>query len=155
MAEASSYEQKLQAMGFEITPTTLDNGKFVQAVKTGHLVFTSGNVSSWQGEKIIGKVGQEVSVENGYKAARYSALNCLRAIKTVIGDLDNIVRIVKVFGMVNVAPDFTDTPAVIHGCSDLIREVFGEAGFHARSAIGMTLPYDYATEIEMIVEVKA
>lgn len=150
-----SYEQTLKDLGYDIQPVELDNGKFVQAVRTGNLIFTAGNVSSWQGDKIIGKVGREVSVEEGYKAARYSALNCLRAVKTLTGDLDKVTRIVKVLGMVNVAPDFNNTPAVIHGCSDLLRDVFGAAGLHARSAVGMTLPFDYATEIEMIVEVEA
>ena len=124
-----SYEQTLKDLGYDIQPVELDNGKFVQAVRTGNLMFTAGNVSSWQGDKIIGKVGREVSVEEGYQAARYSALNCLRAIKTLTGDLDKVTRIVKVLGMVNVAPDFNNTPAVIHGCSDLLREVFGGGGF--------------------------
>jgi enamine deaminase RidA (YjgF/YER057c/UK114 family) len=83
-----------------------------------------------------------------------AALNALRAIKTVAGGLDKVVRIVKVLGMVNVAPDFDNTPGVIHGCSDLLREVFGEVGYHARSAVGMTIPVNYAVEIEMVVEVQ-
>jgi enamine deaminase RidA (YjgF/YER057c/UK114 family) len=149
-----SYEAKLKEMGYAIEPVQLDNGKFVQAVRTGNLVFTSGNVSSW-GDKIIkGKVGRDLTVEEGYEGARFAALNCLRAIKTVTSSLDDIVRIIKVFGMVNVAPDFDNTPGVIHGCSDLLRDVFGEVGHHARSAIGLTVPFNFAVEIELIVEVK-
>jgi len=103
---------------------------------------------------VMGKVGQDISVEEGYAAARLATLNCLRAIKTLAGSLDAVTRIVKVFGMVNAAPDFNNTPAVIHGCSDLLLEVFGEAGRHARSAVGMTIPLNYAVEVEMIVEVE-
>jgi enamine deaminase RidA (YjgF/YER057c/UK114 family) len=149
-----SYEAKLKEMGYAIEPVQLDNGKFVQAVRTGNLVFTSGNVSTWGDKTIKGKVGRDLTVEEGYEAARFAALNCLRAIKTVTGSLDDIVRIIKVFGMVNVAPDFDNTPGVIHGCSDLLREVFGEVGHHARSAIGLTVPFNYAVEIELIAEVK-
>jgi enamine deaminase RidA (YjgF/YER057c/UK114 family) len=149
-----SYEAKLKEMGYSIEPVALDNGKFVQAVKTGNLIFTSGNVSSWGEKTIKGKVGKDLTVEEGYEGAKFAALNCLRAIKTITGSLDDIVRVVKVFGMVNVAPDFDNTPGVIHGCSDLLREVFGETGYHARSAIGLTVPFNFAVEIELIVEVK-
>ena len=149
-----SYEAKLKEMGYAIEPVELDNGKFVQAVKTGNLIFTSGNVSSWGEKTIKGKVGKDLTVEEGYEGAKFAALNCLRAIKTITGSLDDIVRIVKAFGMVNVAPDFDNTPGVIHGCSDLLREVFGETGYHARSAIGLTVPFNFAVEIELIVEVK-
>ena len=150
-----SYEAKLKEMGYTIEPTaSLDNGKFVLAARTGRLIFTAGCVPSWEGKVIKGKIGADLTVEEGYEAARLATLNCLQAIKTVAGSLDNVVRIVKVFGMVNVAPGFDNTPAVIHGCSDFLREVFGEAGLHARSAIGLTVPLNFAVEIEMIVEVE-
>ncbi len=100
-------------------------------------------------------VGRDVSVEEGYEAAKLCTLNCLRATKTLIGSLDNVAQVVKVLGMVNVAPDFDNTPAVIHGCSDLLIELFGEAGRHARSAVAMTIPAGWACEIEIIFEVKA
>lgn len=148
-----SYEAKLHEMGYTIEPVTLDNGKFLAAVRTGNLIFTAGQVSRWEGRDIKGKVGDDLTLEEGYAAARSCALNCLRAIKTVHGSLDSIVRIVKVFGMVNVAPGFDNTPGVMHGCSDLLREVFGEVGYHARSAVGMTIPFNYAVEVEMVVEV--
>lgn len=149
-----SYEAKLKEMGYTIEPVPLDNGKFVLAARTGNLVYTAGCVPNWEGKSIKGKVGSDLTVEEGYEAARLATLSCLQAIKSVVGSLDNIVRIVKVFGMVNVAPGFDNTPGVIHGCSDLLREVFGEAGLHARSAIGLTVPFNHAVEIELIAEVK-
>lgn len=150
-----SYEEKLQQMGVTIEPLELDTGKYVQAVRTGNLVFTAGQVSRWGDEAIKGKVGDDLTVEQGYEAAKLAALNCLRAVKAVTGSLDEIVRFVKVLGMVNVAPGFDNTPGVIHGCSDFLREVFGEeVGGHARSAVGMTIPLGWAVEIEMVVEVK-
>lgn len=149
-----SYEARLRELGYVIEPGQLDAGRLMHAVRTGNLIYTSGQVSAWGEQAIKGKLGRDLTVEQGYEAARFSALNCLRAVKTLSGSLDNIARIVKVFGMVNVAPDFDDTPAVIHGCSDLLIEVFGDAGRHARSAIGLTVPHNFAVEIEMIVEVR-
>ncbi len=148
-----SYEAKLRELGYSIEPIELDAGKLMHAVRTGNLIYTSGQVSRWGDREIKGKLGRDLSVEQGYEAARLCALNCLRAVKTLAGSLDNVAQIVKLLGMVNVAPDFDDTPAVIHGGSDLLREVFGAAGRHARSAVGMTIPLNYAVEIELIVEV--
>lgn len=149
-----SYEAKLAAMGYQIEPVKLDNGKFLAAVRTGNLIYTSGQTSQWDGREIKGKVGADLSVEEGYEAARMCALNCLRAIKTVAGSLDNIVQFVKVLGMVNVAPGFDNTPGVMHGCSEFLVEAFGPTGRHARSAVGMTIPFNYAVEVELIVEVR-
>jgi enamine deaminase RidA (YjgF/YER057c/UK114 family) len=149
-----SYEAKLSALGYSLEPVELNAGKIMHAVRTGNLIYTSGQVSRSDNREIKGKLGRDLTVEEGYEAARLSTLNCLRAIKTLAGSLDNVVQVVKVLGMVNVAPDFDNTPAVIHGCSDLLLEVFGEAGRHARSAVGMTLPQNYAVEIELIVEVR-
>lgn len=149
-----SYEAKLRELGYAIEPIDLNAGKIMHAVRTGNLVYTSGQVSRWEDREIKGRLGRDLTVEQGYEAARFSALSCLRAIKSLVGSLDQVVKVVKVLGMVNVAPDFDNTPAVIHGCSDLLLEVFGEAGRHARSAVGMTLPQSYAVEIEMIVEVQ-
>ena len=150
-----SYESKLHELGYTIAPIDLNAGKIMHAVRTGNLIYTSGQVSRWGDREIKGRLGRDLTVEQGYEAARFSALSCLRAIKSLAGSLDNIVQVVKVLGMVNVAPDFDNTPAVIHGCSDLLLEVFGEAGRHARSAVGMNLPLNFAVEIEMIVEIKA
>ncbi len=148
-----SYEAKLQEMGYTLGPVTMDNGKFMAAVRTGNLVFTSGQVSSFAGKTIKGKVGDDLTVEEGYEAAKLCALNALAAVKGITGNLDDIVRVVKLLGMVNVAPGFDDTPGCIHGASDLLRELLGDAGKHARSAVGMTIPFNYAVEIEMVVEV--
>jgi enamine deaminase RidA (YjgF/YER057c/UK114 family) len=149
-----SYEAKLKEMGYTIEPIELDAGKLMHAVRTGNLIYTSGQVPNRDGKVIKGKVGRDLSVEEGYEAAKLCTLNCLSAVKTLAGSLDNLDRVVKVFGMVNVAPDFDNTPAVIHGCSDLLIEAFGDAGRHARSAIGLAVPLNFAVEIEMIVEVK-
>lgn len=150
-----SYEAKLAALGYIIEPATpLDNGHFVQGVRAGNFLYTSGQVSVWGDKAIKGKVGLDVSPEEAVEAARYCTLNTLRAAKAVLGSLDKIVRVVKVLGMVNVAPGFDATPAVINGCSDFLREIFGEAGHHARSAVGMTLPLNFAVEIEMVFEVR-
>lgn len=142
-----SYEAKLRELGHTVEPVELNAGKIMLAVRTGNLIYTSGQVSRWGGQGIEGKLGADLTVEQGYTAALYSALGCLAAVKTLAGSLDNVVRIVKVLGMVNVAPGFDNTPGVIHGCSDLLLEVFGEAGRHARSAVGMTIPNNYAVEI--------
>lgn len=149
-----SYEAKLREMGYTIEAAELDNGAFLAAVRSGNLIFTAGQVSQWEGREVKGKVGTDVSVEEAAEAARLCALGCLKAVKSVTGDLDSIVRIVKILGMVNVAPDFNDTPTVMHGCSRFLREVFGEAGHHARSAVGMTIPFNYSVEVEMVVEVR-
>jgi enamine deaminase RidA (YjgF/YER057c/UK114 family) len=149
-----SYEAKLTALGYTVDTGELSSGRFMRAVRTGNLVYTAGAVSAWDGEEIKGKVGQDLSVEDGYHAARLATLAALKAVKSLVGSLDNVVRVVKVLGMVNVAPGFDATPDVIHGCSDFLLEVFGEAGRHARSAVGMTIPYNYAVEVELIVEVR-
>ena len=149
-----SYEAKLRELGYTVEPIELNAGKLMHAVRTGNLIYTAGQVSRWGDREIKGKVGGDLTLEAGYEAARFSALGCLAAIKTLAGSLDNLVQVVKVLGMVNVAPGFDNTPGVIHGCSDLLLEVFGAAGRHARSAVGMTLPVNYAVEIEMIVEVR-
>lgn len=149
-----SYEAKLKEKGYALQSNIeMSTGRFMHAVRTGNLVYTSGQVSRWGDKEIKGKVGRDVSVEEGYEAAKLCALNCLQAVHALAG-IDNVVRVVKVFGMVNVAPDFDDTPSVIHGCSDLLLEVFGDAGRHARSAIGLTVPHNWACEIEIVVEVK-
>lgn len=149
-----SYEAKLRELGYLIEPVELNAGRLMLATRTGNLIYTSGAVPRWGGQEIKGKVGGDLTVEEGYAAARLCTLGCLAAIKTLAGSLDNVVQIVKVLGMVNVAPGFDNTPAVIHGCSDLLLEVFGEQGRHARSAVGMTIPLNYAVEIEMIAEIR-
>ena len=121
-----------------------------------NLLFLSGSgPKKSNGEYIIGKVGEDLSIEEGYQAARITGINHLATLKSELGNLNKVKRIVKVLGMVNSSPDFTDQPKVINGFSDLMVEVFGERGKHARSAVGMaSLPIGIAVEIELIVEVE-
>jgi enamine deaminase RidA (YjgF/YER057c/UK114 family) len=147
-----SYLTKLHDLGYALEPLELNAGRLMHAVRTSNLVYTSGQVSRWGETLIKGKVGGDLSVEQGYEAAKLCALNCLRAVHQLVG-LDSVVRVVKVLGMVNVAPGFNNTPGVIHGASDLFITVFGEEGRHARSAVGMTIPDNFAVEVEAIFEV--
>jgi enamine deaminase RidA (YjgF/YER057c/UK114 family) len=144
-------EEKLKAMGLTVKEPSGPRGKLAPAVRSGNLVFTSGNTSSH-----IGKVGADVTLEEAYEGARQAILACLGAVKWLIGDLDRITQVVKLLGMVNCAEGFYNTPGVIHGATDLLLELFGpEAGWHARSAVGLyQLPGNCAVEIELIVEVK-
>ena len=148
-----SYENKLNQMGYTLEKVELNLGRLMGAVRSGNLVYTSGQVSRWGDTQIKGKLGQDLTVEQGYEAAKLCALGCIRAVHSLVG-VENVVRVVKVLGMVNVGPDFTNTPGVIHGASDTFLEVFGEAGRHARSAVGMVIPENYAVEVEAIFEVK-
>lgn len=129
---------------------------YVNAVRTGNLIFLSGKgPTNAEGKFIAGKVGVDMTLEEGKVAARNTGLNLLAVLKAEIGDLDKVKRIVKVLGMVNCQSDFTQQPQVINGFSDLMVEVFGEKGKHARSAAGVgSLPSNIPVEIEMIVEVE-
>jgi len=150
----NAYEDKLTALGYTLQPVEMASGRLMRGVRSGNLIFTSGQTSGW-GETIIkGQVGGDLTLEQGYQAARLATVNALRAIKSLTGSLDQVVQMVKVLGLVNAAPGFNETPAVIHGCSDLLLEVFGEAGRHARSAIGVVVPLNFAVEIELVVEVR-
>ena len=149
-------EAKLKALGLELPPTPRPAANYVGAVQTGNLLFISGHVPARDGQMAyVGKVGKDLSVEQGYEAARLVALNCLASAKSVLGDLDRITRVVKVLGMVNCSEDFGDQPKVINGASDLLVQLFGDSGRHARSAVGMqALPFGIAVEIEMIFELE-
>lgn len=149
-------EQKLKEMGIEIKPPAPRVSKIVSAVRTGNLVFLSGHGPTRpDGTNVVGKLGDDLTVEQGQEAARYTGIQLLTSLKAEIGDLNKVKRIVKVLGMVNCTPDFAQTPAVINGFTDLMLEVFGEQGKHARSAVGMvSLPNGIAVEIEMIVEIE-
>ena len=149
-------EAKLKELGLELPPTPNPAANYVGAVHTGNLLFVSGHGPTRDGRfAYVGKVGKDVSVEQGYEAARVVALNCLASAKSVLGDLDRIKRVVKVLGMVNCTEDFGEQPKVINGASDLLVQLFGESGRHARSAVGMqALPFGIAVEIEMIFEVE-
>ena len=145
-------EEKLKAMGIELAVLPVCDHPIERTKRTGNLLFVSGHGS----KKTLGKVGADLTVEQGYAAAREACIHCLEAIKMACGDLDKVTNFIKVLGMVNAAPDFTKHPAVMNGVSDLLIEAFGqEIGSHARSAVGMSsLPGGIAAEVEMIVEIK-
>lgn len=149
-------EEKLKEIGLELPPAVQPVANYVTAVRTGNLVFLSGQGPLREdGTLITGKIGSDLTQEEGYDAARRVGLGLLASLKTEIGDLDKVRRVVKLLGMVNCMPDFVDQPKVINGASDLLVDVFGDKGKHARSAVGMNaLPMNIAVEIEMIVEVE-
>jgi enamine deaminase RidA (YjgF/YER057c/UK114 family) len=149
-------ETKLREMGIELPQAVTPVANYVPAVRTGNLVFLSGHGPIKEDSSLItGKVGSDLTTEQGYAAARRIAIGLLGSLKAEIGDLDKVKQIVKLLGLVNCAPDFTDPPKVINGASDLFVEVFGDKGKHARSAVGTNaLPFNIAVEIEMIVEIE-
>ncbi len=151
----NSVSQRLAELGIELPPTPTPVASYVPAVRTGQLVYTSGQVPLAGGVlQAAGKVGAEVTPEDAVGHARTCALNALAAVHSLVG-IDSVVRVVKMVGFVASAPGFTGQPAVVNGASDLIGEVFGEAGAHARSAVGVAaLPLDAPVEIELIVEVR-
>ncbi len=151
-----SFETKVQELGLTIPTPAKPLAAYVPAVRTGNQVFVSGQLPSKDGQLLYkGLLGRDVTVEQGYEAARACAINCLGAVKALVGSLDNIVRIVKVTGFVAATPEFTDHPKVVNGASELMQQVFGEQGAHARAAVGMaSLPLGVPVEVEMIVEVK-
>lgn len=151
-----SVEARLRDLGLELPSPVAPVGNYVPAVRSGNLVFLSGHGPVGKDRLVTGKVGKDLTVEEGYEAAKLVAVGLLGSLKGLIGDLEKVRRIVKVLGMVNSDPSFTEQPRVINGASDLLVEVFGEKGKHARSAVGMNaLPFNIAVEIEMVVEVEA
>ena len=144
----------LKKLGYDFEPAPLEVLSFHAAARTGNLVFTSGQIPMLGDTAIRGKVGDDLDLDAGYKAAEICAVNCLRAIAAV-ADPDSIVRIVKVLGMVNVAEGFDDTSSVINGATDLLNAVLGEGNTHARSAVGMVLPSNWAVEVELVAELRA
>jgi enamine deaminase RidA (YjgF/YER057c/UK114 family) len=150
-----NVEEKLAQMGLTLPPPGPPAGNYIGAVRVGNLLFVSGHgPRRADGQYITGKVGRDVTTEQAYEAARLVMLNCLTSAKRELGDLDRIKRIVKLLGMVNCTEDFTEHPKVINGASDLLVELYGEHGRHARSAVGMQqLPMNIPVEVEMIVEV--
>ena len=151
-------ENKLNEMGYRLTESRRSAvGNFVPAVRTGNLVYLSGTGPGLPegGFLHVGKLGADLTIEQGYECARLTMLNLLSNLKGEIGDLDRLKRVVKLLCMINAAPDFEHTPRVANGASDLLVSLYGERGEHARSAVGMsTLPGGMPVEIEMIVEVE-
>lgn len=148
-------EEKIKELGFELPEVAKPLAAYIPAKQVGNLVMTSGQVPLVKGViNYAGKVGSDLSEEEGQKAAQICALNCLAAIKGVIGNLDKIVEVVKLTAFVASAENFTAQPKVANGASELIGKIFGEAGKHVRSAVGVTsLPLNAAVEIEMIVRI--
>jgi len=149
-------EEKLKQLGIDLGTVSAPVANYVNAVRTGNLLFLAGKGprADAQGRRPVGKLGREFTAEQGYQHARTVGLDLLAVMRAELGSLDKVKRVVKVLGMVNAVPDFTDHPKVINGCSDLFVEVLGEAGKHARSAVGMgSLPMGIPVEIECIVEV--
>ena len=153
---AQTPEEDLKAKGIELPVLPKPVANYVNAVRTGNLIYLSGKGPLRKdGTYITGKSGKDISIEQGYDAARLTAIIQIAVLKEMIGDLSKVKKIVKVLGMVNSSPDFYDQPKVINGFSDLIVDIFGEKGKHARSAIGVaSLPMNIAVEVEMIVEVE-
>ena len=156
MPDAMRIEKKLAKLGLELPQQPVPVGNYLPAARVGNLVFTSGQTARIDGERrYVGVVGQEVSPADAYLSARDATLNCLACVKQAVGSLDRVKRVVKVVGFVNAGRDFATQPAAINGASDLLEELFGEAGRHARSAVGLSsLPSNVSVEVELIVEVR-
>lgn len=150
-----AVEQKLAELGVTLHEPVSPVANYVGFVRTGNLLFVSGQICLGADGKLIakGKLGANVSVEDGVAAARGCAINILAQVKAALGDLDKVARVVRLGGFVNSTPDFIDAPKIINGASDLMVEVFGEAGRHARSAVGVyRLPRNFAVEVDAVVE---
>lgn len=150
-------EGRLRELGLELPPAPAPVAAYVPAVRCGDLVFTSGQIPVREGRVVYaGKVGADLTPEEGYQAARLCALNALAVVRALVGGLDRVDQVVKVVGYVNSAPGFTGQPQVVNGASELLQAVFGEAGRHARSAVGVSdLPLNSAVEVELIVRVRS
>jgi enamine deaminase RidA (YjgF/YER057c/UK114 family) len=152
------FDDRLQELGIELPPPNRPGGTYVRAKRAGNLLFVAGHVPPPRpdGSRPTGKLGGDLTVEEGYQVARSVGLALLATLRDELGSLDRVTQIVKVVGMVNCTPEFQQMPNVINGCSDLLVEVFGqEAGSHARSAVGMgSLPWGVPVEIEMVVEIR-
>ena len=151
----SAVEERLAALGLVVPEVVPPVAAYVPAVRSGAYVYTSGQLPMVAGAMpAVGKVGGDVTPEQGKELAQACALNAIAAVKALIGDLDKVVRVVKVVGFVASSPDFTGQPGVVNGASELLGKAFGDAGVHARSAVGVVaLPLDAPVEVEMIVEV--
>jgi enamine deaminase RidA (YjgF/YER057c/UK114 family) len=152
----SEFEAKLLSLGHSLPPPPAAAGNYLPFKRSGNLLFLSGSIAvRADGTLLRGKVGAGSTLEEGYAAAQVCALNQLAVIKSAVGSLDKVRQIVALSGFVNVAPDFTDVPLVINGASDLLVAVFGEAGRHARAAVGAaSLPKGVLTEVQLTVEVE-
>ena len=155
-AKAIDFDQRLNDLNIILATPSAPIANYVKTVRTGNLIYMAGHgPDKPDGTRITGRLGAELTIEQGQEAARLTGIALLSSLKAEIGDLNKVKRIVKVLGFVNSTPEFTDQSKVMNGFSDLMVEVFGDKGKHTRSAIGMpTLPANWATEIEMVVEVE-
>ena len=149
-------ETKLKELGIELITPSNPVANYVNTVRSGNLLFISGKGPlKKDGEYIKGKLGYDLSIDQGYDAARVTGINLISTIKSELGDLKNVKQVIRVNGMVNSASNFIDQPKVINGCSDLLVEVFGDRGKHTRVALGMnSLPMNIAVEIDIILEIE-
>ena len=154
--KAQSPEEKLMQMGITLPAAPNPAANYVNVVRTGNLLYLAGKGPNGpDGKYITGKLGQDLTIEQGYEAAKSVAVNQIAVLKAELGDLSKVKRIIKVNGMINTTPDFTDHSKVMNGFSDMMVAVFGEKGKHARSSVGMcSLPFNIAVEVEMIVEIE-
>lgn len=150
------YEKIFEQLGIELSPVPKPVAAYVPAKRVGNLIYTSGQDCRINGKLMYqGKVGSDITLEQGYEAARQTMINCLGVLKAEIGDFNKVKQVVKLLAFVNSAPGFVEQPFVINGASELLEEVFGEKGRHARSAIAANeLPFNTPIEIEMIVEIE-
>lgn len=158
MSAESQLTAKLAQLGLQLPPAPEAKGLYQSLVVSGNLVFTSGHLPiDASGKLIVGRLGAELDVEAGYRAAQWAGLNILASLRKQFGSLDRVRRVLKILGAVSGTPDFTQQPAVINGCSELLADVFGrDAGVGARSAIGAgSLPLGVAVEIETVFEIEA
>ena len=154
--QAQTPEERLKEKGIVLSTPSAPVANYVNVVRVGNLLFLSGKgPGKPDGSYVIGKVGKDLTIEQGYDAARLTAISHLSVLKAELGSLNKVKRIVKVLGMVNCTDDFKDQPKVINGYSDLMVEIFGDKGKHARSAVGMSsLPLGIAVEVEVVVEIE-
>ncbi len=149
-------EQKIKELGIDLLEPSIPTANYLKAVRTGNLIYLAGHGPTRNdGSRMTGKLGKDLTLDQGTEAARVATISLLSSLKAEIGELSKVKQIVKVNGMVNCTPDFYDQSKVMNGCSNLLVEIFGENGKHARAAVGMVaLPFNIAVEIEMIVEVE-
>lgn len=150
----SSIAERLAELGIDLPPAPESLANYVPAVRSGTLVITAGQVSARDDRVWKGKLGDGVDLEEATQATRASAINCLASLLTVIDSLDQVVQVVSVHGLVNSTPDNTQQAAAMNGASDLMVDVFGDAGRHARTAVGVAVPHDFTSSVYIVVEVR-
>lgn len=150
-----SIDKKLQELGITLPPVSIPAAAYVPFVQTGNLVFLSGHLARKDGKPWVGQLGKDLTTQQGQEAARGIAIELMGTLKAAVGDLNRVKRIVKVMSLVNSTPDFTEQHLVTNGCSELLGEVFGDAGKHARSAFGVAqIPLGACVEIELVAEIQ-